>query len=352
MTHLASRRPRARRALLTVAAVTVAVLLAGCTPDPAVTPTPTATTTPSATPTPVPTTTPTPEPVFAPLTGVEVEAPVAGPALAAKIDNHWDARPQWGLERTDIVFEELVEGGLTRYVAVWHSDVPAQIGPVRSIRPMDPDIIAPLGGIVAYSGGQARFVSMMQRTDVHNSIHGGKDDRFMFRSIEKRAPHNVVVEAQKLRAAYDDLAEPQAQFGFSPRGWAPQFGTASAGIDLSFARESPRSWRFDAASNSYLRSQDGAIDRDSHGAQLSATNVVVMQVSVDWSYGIVPRTVMVGTGKAWVSTGGKVMQVTWRKPAADAPIELINATGVTVRLAPGNTWVQLVPDTGSISILD
>ena len=71
-----------------------------------------------------------------------------------KIDNHEDARPQVGLNRTDLVFEELVEGGLTRYVAVWHSDVPDAVGPVRSIRPMDPDIVAPLGGIIAYSGGQ------------------------------------------------------------------------------------------------------------------------------------------------------------------------------------------------------
>lgn len=75
-----------------------------------------------------------------------------------------------GLQHTDIVFEELVEGGLTRYVAVWHSNVPAEIGPIRSIRPMDPDIISPLGGIVAYSGGQYRFVQLMRATPVHNAI--------------------------------------------------------------------------------------------------------------------------------------------------------------------------------------
>ena len=79
---------------------------------------------------------------ISPLTGEQIEVgALAAPSLAAKVDNHPDARPQVGLERTDIVFEELVEGGLTRYVAVWHSDVPAIIGPVRSIRPMDPDII-------------------------------------------------------------------------------------------------------------------------------------------------------------------------------------------------------------------
>lgn len=332
--------------MLVVAALAVAGALAGCAPEPhaasATKPTPVASAAP----------TPTPEPVFAPLTGVEVDAAIEGPALSAKIDNHWDARPQWGLERADIVFEELVEGGLTRYVAVWHSDAPEQIGPVRSIRPMDPDIIAPLGGIVAYSGGQERFVAMMQQTAVHNSVHGGLDDAFMSRSSDKRAPHNVVVEAQRLRAAYPELAAPAAPFDFSDGGSAPESGTVSPGVDLSFAPESPRSWRWDAASGGYLRGQDGAADADATGVQLTATNVVALQVAIDWSYGEVPRTVMVDSGSAWVFTGGRVLPVTWSKAGAAAPIELTDAGGREVTLARGTTWVELVPDSGDIAILD
>ena len=128
----------------------------------------------------------TPPPTtLAPLTGETVagRAACVSPSLAAKIDNHVDARPQVGLEHTDLVFEELVEGGLTRYVAVWQSDVPAEIGPIRSIRPMDPDIISPLGGIVAYSGGQDRFVEAMKATNVYNAIHGQADTAdLMFRT--------------------------------------------------------------------------------------------------------------------------------------------------------------------------
>ena len=84
------------------------------------------------------------------------------------------------------MFEELVEGGLTRYVAVWQSDVPAEIGPIRSIRPMDPDIISPLGGIVAYSGGQDRFVRAMKATSVYNAIHGQSDTAdLMYRTVPR-----------------------------------------------------------------------------------------------------------------------------------------------------------------------
>ncbi|MDP3209308.1 MAG: DUF3048 domain-containing protein, partial [Rhodoglobus sp.] len=130
------------------------VALIGCAPDvPMPVPTPAYTSTYVA-----------PEPTaLAPLTGqVVAQGALTNPSIAAKIDNHEDARPQIGLNRADIVFEELVEGGITRYVAVWQSDIPDELGPIRSIRPMDPDIISPFGGIVAYAGGQERFVDMMR----------------------------------------------------------------------------------------------------------------------------------------------------------------------------------------------
>ncbi|WP_170245493.1 DUF3048 domain-containing protein [Microbacterium saccharophilum] len=342
-----------RRARLAGAAAfaTAGLLLSACAPTPAAAPPPTPRVTHSAEPTPSSTPTPVPVVQTAPLRGTVVEdAAALGPALSAKIDNHPDARPQWGLEHTDIVFEELVEGGITRYVAVWHSDVPDEIGPVRSIRPMDPDIIAPFGGIAAYSGGQERFVAMMQDTDVHNAIHGGADDRFMYRATSHTAPHNVVVEARELRAEYATIAPPPVQFLFAPRGHAPIFGAAAGGIDVRFSTVSARSWRWDAGSAAYLRSQDGRADLDAAGAQLRATNVVVLQVAIDWSYGIVPRTVMVDSGDAWVSTGGSVIRGRWSKQSQTSPIALTNAAGGEIRLAPGNTWVELVPTSGSISV--
>jgi hypothetical protein len=172
----------------------VALTATACVPvEPAVSTTPTSS--PTATPTP----TPTPEPVFlAPLTGISIpEGSAANPSIAAKIDNHPAARPQVSLEIADIVFEELVEGGLTRYLAVWQSTVPAELGPVRSVRPMDPDIVSPFGGIIAYSGGQERFVALMQEAPVYNAIHGQADtESTFFRTKEKTSPHNVLVKAQ------------------------------------------------------------------------------------------------------------------------------------------------------------
>lgn len=324
-------------------------LLAGCSasPEPA---------TPSETPKPVWSSDyvePAPL-VLAPLAGVPSDAAaLAHPSIAAKIDNHPAARPQVGLEATDIVFEELVEGGLTRYVAVWHSNMPEQIGPVRSIRPMDPDIISPLGGIVAYSGGQQRFVDLMRSTPVYNAIHGQADTAAtFFRTPSKQAPHNVLVRAQQLIAEHADLKAPQQHFAFArdtASATAAKDGTPTAGIALVFGALGTPAWQWDAASTSWLRSMTGgAPDTDSSGARLSADNVVVLRVPISTGLGV-PKTELIGSGEAWVGSGGGVVHAQWSKSSAAETIRLVDDHGVAVRLAPGNTWVELVPTAGSVS---
>jgi hypothetical protein len=299
----------------------------------------------------------TPAPVaYAPLTGVAVEDPatLAHPSLAAKIDNHPDARPQVGLEATDLLIEELVEGGLTRYVAVWHSKVPAEIGPIRSIRPMDPDIISPFGGIVAYSGGQLRFVAIMQQTNVYNAIHGQKDTAdVMYRTKTKAAPHNVLVKAPELIAMHAELPPPPQQYSYADTmagATATREGQPMAGVDLVFGGSAHPSWRWDAASGRWLRLQDGAVDTDSNGAQLSAANVVIVRVPIS-NDGGVPKTELIGGGEAWVLSGGGMVHANWSKPERTAPIRLVDDTGAVIRLAPGNSWFELVPNSGSVTPL-
>ncbi|MCS5730701.1 DUF3048 domain-containing protein [Herbiconiux moechotypicola] len=308
--------------------------------------------------------TPTPEPpplVVSPLRGTLVDpASVAHPALSAKIDDHEDARPQIGLERADIVFEELVEGGLTRYVAVWHSDIPELIGPVRSVRPMDPDILTPIGGIVAYSGGQQQFVDMMEATPLYNAVHGNADTEETFYRIDGYdSPHDVVVNAQQLVAEHSDLAAPAQQFAYAPDAAAATAaavavgGQQTASLELVFSSSSARSWSWDAASGTFLRSQDGLPDVAESGAAISAANVVSLRVDEVYDYDAeVPRAVMVASGEAWVSIGGVTQHATWSKASMAASILLVDDTGAQVQLAPGTTWVELVPlETGSVAVV-
>ena len=290
---------------------------------------------------------------IAPLSGQAIEVgALTAPSLAAKVDNHPNARPQVGLESTDVVFEELVEGGLTRYVAVWHSTVPAVIGPVRSIRPMDPDIISPFGGIIAYSGGQDRFVQMMRAAPVYNAIHGQRDtDDTFFRGDNAPAPHNVLVKAPEVIAQHLNLAAPVQQFAFADSiaaATATKEGAPTAGIAMRFGSQSAPSWAWDAASERWLRFQTGgAPDTDSSGASLTSVNVVVLRVEVQVIQSI-PTTQLIGSGEAWVSTGGATIRATWSKSSMTEPIRIVDENGVAVRLAPGNTWVELVPLAGSV----
>ncbi|MET1044111.1 MAG: DUF3048 domain-containing protein [Microbacteriaceae bacterium] len=296
------------------------------------------------------------EAAIAPLTGETVEAGALDhPAIAAKIDNHPLARGQFGLNETDIVFEELVEGGMTRYVGVWHSTVPDILGPVRSIRPMDPDIISPLGGIVAYSGGQERFVALMRAAPVYNAIHGQSDTATtFFRSSAKRAPHNVHVKAREVVAQHDDLKPPQQHFAFSwdaASSTAAKDGAPTARVNLNFGSLATPSWTWDAAAGAWGRFMTGgATDTDSTGAQLTATNLVVLRVPVTVSADI-PKTELIGSGEAWVSTAGATVHATWSKRSQADTVQLVDDNGVTVRLAPGNSWVELVPTQGSVAFV-
>ncbi|WP_082467454.1 DUF3048 domain-containing protein [Leifsonia sp. Leaf264] len=292
---------------------------------------------------------------IAPLRGTTVPAgSLAHPSLAAKIDNHEEARPQYGLDRTDIVFEELVEGGLTRYAAVWQSDVPDEIGPVRSIRPMDPDIISPFGGIIAYSGGQQIFVDMMMATPVKNLVFDYDTSGIFYRNDVHDAPHNVILRAKDVVGQSAALAAPQQQWAYSTdiaTSTAALDGAPTGNIAVSFSPERYPNYTWDEATKVWLRNQEGSPDLDANGKQLQATNVITMRVDIDGTYGEVPKTVLTGSGAATVSTGGKTVNATWSKADAGSPIRFVDGNGVVVRLAPGNTWIELVPNgTGSVTL--
>ncbi len=311
------------------------------------------------TPTPTPSYTSTfvtpPPTVIAPLTGEVIEAGMAlNPSIAAKIDNHVEARPQVGLERTDIVFEELVEGGLTRYVAIWQSDVPDEIGPIRSIRPMDPDIISAFGGIICYSGGQQRFVVLMQRAPVFNAIHGQEATAdTMYRTKTKPSPHNVLVKAAVIVGQHPELPAPGQQFAFAfdvASSTAAKDGAAASAVNITFSTASAPSWTWNPATATYLRAQKGVADMDSNGAQLGAVNVIALRVGVSTGLGV-PKTELIGSGEAWVSSGGRSIHAVWSKDSATSAIVLRDDQGVTIRLAPGNSWIELVPTAGSVTLV-
>jgi hypothetical protein len=289
---------------------------------------------------------------IAALTGATIEAgSLSRPALSGKIDNHPSARPQVGLDEADIVFEELVEGGLTRYLAIWHSSLPAEIGPVRSVRPMDPEIVSPFGGVFAYSGGQVRFIQMMQEAPVYNAIHGQPDTEDTFyRTSAKVAPHNVLVKAPELVNQHLNLPAPERQFAYAPsveESTAVVAGSPVTSMNPRFSGFSSPTWEWDGTQGVFLRFQtNGAADSASSGNQIFATNVVVLQVGIDVVEDI-PTTRLVNQGKGWIATGGSILEVNWFKATPESPIILTTDDGEEVLLGVGNTWIELIPNDSS-----
>jgi hypothetical protein len=291
-----------------------------------------------------------------PLTGLESGTVPPRPALAVKIENSVDARPQTGLNAADTVWEEVVEGGITRYVAVYHSTLPAEVGPVRSIRPMDPAIAAPLHGLFGFSGGQAAYVGAVEDAGLQvlssdNGIAG------FYRIDSRDAPHNVYADPGVLVAQADPQhqAAPGTQFEMATaadQATAVAAGTPAVTVALTLSGLSHPNWTWNGTDRAWLRAEGAAPAVEADGTSLRATNVVVLRVDVvatdgrDPAGNPVPETVLEGSGAALVATGGRTLPVIWAKNSVTDRLVLLGPDGNPVRLAPGTTWVELVPNGG------
>jgi hypothetical protein len=297
---------------------------------------------------------------IAPLTGLPDESGVVAsrPALSVKIDNAPKARPQAGLDVADIVFEEVVEGGVTRFIAVFHSSAPGTVGPIRSVRPMDPKIVSALGGLVAYSGGIPEYVALMRRAPIQDLNIDVATSAYRWDKGRPR-PHDLFASPDELWAmAKESFATPPpALFEYrtaGDRGAAEMdsepFGEAdAASVGIPYSPLSSAAYTWDPASGTWKRTQDGAPHMAASGAQIAPQNLVVQFVStrrlgkVDRSGHAVRESIVTGDGEAWVLSGGRVAKGRWSKPEAGSTTRYLDAAGNAMKLAPGRTWVHFVP---------
>ncbi|WP_273653843.1 DUF3048 domain-containing protein [Cellulomonas fimi] len=295
-----------------------------------------------------------------PLTGVPGE-PAQRPALGVKIENTAVARPQTGLEQADVVWETIVEFDVSRLIAVYHSQVPAEVGPIRSVRPMDPVILAPTHGLLVFSGGQPGILALVKDSGLQMISHDAGADG-LYRTRDRAAPHNVYGTPEVFWAQADAAhqAPPGEQFTFArsaDRAAAVAGGTPATVLDFRLSAASNPRWSWDAGSGTWLRSEGQTPATARTGARLSAVNVVsITAAHPNTQFGAqggapVPTYELVGSGDGVVATGGKTVAVRWQKDAQDAPMRLFLPDGRPADLAPGNTWVELVPaGSGSLTV--
>lgn len=265
------------------------------------------------------------------------------PLLAVKIDNVGAARPQTGVEHADIVYVEQVEGGLSRLMAVFGSTLPDVIGPVRSARETDLELLRQFGDpTLAYSGAQGRLRPLIDAAPLRARPAGGASGAAYFRGSEKPAPHNLFLRPAKLgRLATGTNAGDAAGFRFAarvPGGGRPEtartvrFPSARFAFDWSASR---RRW---------LVSMDGRAAVTSGGTRLSAATAVVQYVDVEDSrfhdkFGAAsPLSRTVGSGRAVVLRDGRAYEARWQRPTATDGTEF-TADGQPLAFAPGPVWV-------------
>jgi len=338
---MSKKAAKSRQTLIAVGLAALLVLAAcgGGSSDSAADDTVAPTTTQEPAPT---TTTTTLPPILAPLTGLPVDAEITRPALAVKIDNHPKARPQWGLNQADIVYEENVEM-LTRFAAVYHTSDSDPVGPIRSGRKQDIDLLEPLNRpLFAWSGGNAEVTKLIRESTMIDLSHSAADEAGGYRRESSRvAPHNLIADTSKLwTLAPEGSTPPPAQFKFRAADEAiPSTARETGGVKLSMDGVRVL-WEWSTEFGRFIRSQDDKPHVDVDDVRISAANVVVLFVQYGKS-GISPVAKTKGSGEAWVLTAGKLFQGTWERLEASDPFTLKDTAGNEIKLTPGNTWVQL-----------
>ena len=289
-----------------------------------------------------------------PLTGAPV--PGGGPvpartALAVKVDNYPDARPQSGLDKADIIFEEPVEGGITRYVAVFQCQGAPLVGPIRSARNIDIGILGQLGSpIIAHVGGITPVLENIENSPLVNLDVGA------YSSVAQHPAGRV--------APYDTYASTAALWGLglgSKDPPTPLFTYSSVippgpnvtSVAIPFSGTSNVLWHYVPQLHAFERFYGLAPDMVADFQQNTAANVIVQFVSVyygPWAEnsegGLEVQANLYGgvSGQAEVFRSGVEVSGTWQRAGLDSPTQFLDDNGQPIAMQPGQTWVELVPD--------
>ena len=279
-------------------------------------------------------------------------------AVAVKVDNgHRLARPQAGLAAADIVYEMLIEGGLTRFLAVFHSEIPVRVGPVRSVRSGDFDLLADLSTpYLVSSGANTTVLAEMRQAERAGTLVdiGGLRNYVPYtRDPARRAPHNLYFHYANLlgtgAAALPGgpLAEPVAPL-FDYGSTNPEGLADATGVTVTFHQSSGNviSHIWDAGVGGWVRIQEGALmttETDFGITEVAPVNVAVLWMPHGASAAGAesPQARSYGTGDALVLVAGTVHNAVWERTEDRAGFRFSDAAGNPLSLSPGSTWLLI-----------
>ena len=286
------------------------------------------------------------EPTYNSLSGREGSD---GEILVVKIDDTVSARPQIGIDRADVVYIEQVEGGLTRLAAVFSSEIPTLIGPVRSARISDIDILAQYGRVVfAYSGAQGKMLPVISAANLNDYGAQRQSPTIYTRDESRTSPTDMVLRAdlllEKVRSDGREIAQSRSvgwNFGDAPAG-----GIAITGAEINWPAASYElTWS--AAEERWLISNNGVANMSASGTQHGPTTFVIQLVEIlpseydDKFGGVTPFSKTVGSGTGYVLRDGKYFSATWSRPDELSGTTWRALDGSEIAFARGQVWIAL-----------
>ncbi len=308
---------------------------------------------------------PSPELAVDALTGLLVSPSQAAlPVIAMMIDDHQGARPQSGFNAAALVWQAPAEGGIPRYMLVFHATVPGQVGPVRSAREYFIEWAAEWRAMYGHAGGSPQALQTLRTYGAGRWVWNADEFAWAasFWRVDFRvAPHNLYTNGSHLEALADRLrvadapADPVWQFGpDAPIAARPVGGS----ITVAYPYEAV-TFRYDWRTNSYRRYIDGAKQPQVDGADgsiVAPKNVVILKMAFGPLNDGNPskhrlEAQDVGQGVAWISTNGLTVKGTWRKASVTAPTLLFGPDGSPVTLTAGQTFVEVLPLTSTVKIV-
>ncbi|MBW3595375.1 MAG: DUF3048 domain-containing protein [Actinobacteria bacterium] len=287
-----------------------------------------------------------------PLSGADTSRRVVErPAVAVKIENSPAAYPLSGLDDAEVVFEELVEGGLTRFMAIYHCTDTKKAGPVRSARVVDPPIMTPITRILAAAGGNEivrKELAKAKIVTIDEDTPGGALRRISRPGITmEHTLYGNTVTIRKVGAERFEQAPPEEIFRF---GDVPSGGDKARSVTLFFSQGDPIVYEWN--NDEWTRSQHGQPFRV-EGGLIEVDNVIVELHRINYSKTIVdpagnPSIEIadpVGEGEALVFRDGRVFKGTWSRKAVTDRVVYTGPDGEEIPLARGTTWIALLPNT-------
>ncbi len=286
------------------------------------------------------------EPTYNSLSGREG---VDGPVLAVKIDDTVSARPQIGIDKADVVYIEQVEGGLTRLAAIYSSEIPTRIGPIRSARISDIDILAQYGKVIfAYSGAQSKMLPVIAAANLNDYGAQRQSPTIYTRDELRRAPVDMVLRAdllmEKVRSDGREIATSK------PIGWSfgdlPSGGIAIKDATISWPAASYEvTWS--TLESRWLISNNGVANLSDTGVQHGPTTFLIQIVEIlpseygDKFGGVTPFSKTIGTGNGYVLRDGQYFPAIWSRVDELSGTQWRTATGEEIPMARGQVWIAL-----------